>query len=172
MKRQSLGSALIVATILAATVLAASALSAQSDESDPLAPELLAARKIFVKQTLIDPKIVSRFRSELGKLERFEIAATAEEADLVATLAAAAEYTHTVADSGSADMDPDADESRASSTGLRPMGTVRVLEDLHLLMVLPDGTEVWADSVPIGSLTGNAAKKLVKRLAERLEEEG
>ena len=92
--------ALTIALIVTATWT-----GAQTAEDEPLAPQLLAAEKIFVKQTLIDPKIVSRLRSEIVKLERFEIVATAEEADLVATLSATVDYTETVADSEAADPD-------------------------------------------------------------------
>ena len=158
--------ALTIALIVTATWT-----GAQTAEDEPLAPQLLAAEKIFVKQTLIDPKIVSRLRSEIVKLERFEIVATAEEADLVATLSATVDYTETVADSEAADPDSLSDGSRTAGGRPRPMGTVRVLEDLYLKLTTPDGTDVWTDSVPLGSLTGNASKKLVKRLAARLEAE-
>jgi len=153
-------------------IVAATWVGAQTGEDEPLAPQLLAAEKVFVKQTLIDPKIVTRFRSELGKLERFEIVATEDEADLVATLSAAVGYTHAIADSEAGDTDPESEGSHASRAGRRPMGTMRVLEDLHLTMFTPDGTVVWTDSVPIGSLIGNASRKLAKRLAKRLEAEG
>jgi hypothetical protein len=146
--------------------------AAQDDPDEALAPELLSAQKIFVKQTLIDPKLVSRLRSELGKLERFEIVKSEEEADIIASLSATAEYTQTASESQGAEADvPMDDGSRVSSTGIRPMGTVRVLQDLYLQIVLPDGTQVWNDSVPLGSLTGNASKKLAKRLGERLDAE-
>lgn len=145
-------------------------LFAQEDEA--LSPQLLEARRIFVKQTLIDPKIVSRFRSEIARWDRFEVVASAGEADIVASLSAEAEYTHTVSDSGgAADEDTPGTSGRAGETGPRPIGTVRVLQDIHLTIVLGDGTEVWRDAVPAGSLSGNAAKKLAKRLRKRLEEE-
>lgn len=154
-------------------VLASLPLAAQDGSDEPLAPELLAARKVFVKQTLIDPKLVSRLRTELDKLERFEIVKTEDEADVIASLSATAEYTHAAPESQGAEGDPlDDGTERASSAGVRPMGTVRVLEDLYLKVVLPDGTEVWTDSVPLGSLTGNASKKLARRLGERLDTEG
>ena len=162
----------------AAAGLAVAALSAASglavaQDDEPLAPELLAAKTIFVRQTLIDPKIVSRFRSEIAKWEHFEVVASEEEADIVATLAADVEYTQTVSDStGAGDEDAPGESGRAGASGPRPMGTVRVLEDIHLLITTPDGAEVWRDAVPAGSMTGNSSKKLAKRLRARIEDEG
>lgn len=144
---------------------------AAAQEDAPLAPQLLEAETIFVKQTLIDPKIVSRFRSEVVKWDRFEVVATADDADLIATLSAEVEYTHTVSESdGAADEDTPGASGRAGDTGPRPIGTVRVLEDIHLTIVSADGTEIWHDAVSAGSLTGSASKKLLKRLQKRVEE--
>ena len=48
---------------------------------------------------------------------------------------------------------------------------MRRLEDVHLTIVLRDGTEVWSDAVPAGNLIGNASKKLAKRFRKRIEQE-
>lgn len=157
------------ALTLALTLLVVAPAASQDDE--PLAPELLEADTLFVKQTLIDPKIVSRFRSEIAKWDRYAIVASPEEADLIATLSAAVDYAPTVTDSGrSSDSDDPSSEGRAGATGSRPVGTVQVLEDIHLLITLPDGTEVWRDSIPAGSLIGNSSRKLAKRLQKRVQE--
>jgi len=157
---------------LMAFTLATPLVATAQDEEQTPPPELLAAETVFVQQTLIDPKIVSRFRSEISKMDRFEVVASIEEADIVARLSAEVDYTHTVADSGagSDEIDPNSSGSSAADRP-RPTGTVRVLEDIHLTISLPDDTVVWRDSVPAGSMTGNSSKKLAKRLQKRLEEE-
>jgi hypothetical protein len=160
---------LTAALTLATALLVVAPAASQDDE--PLAPELLDAETLFVKQTLIDPKIVSRFRSEVAKWDRYAIVASEDDADLIATLSAAVDYTPTVADSGrSSDRDDPSSSGRAGETGPRPMGTVQVLDDIHLLITLPDGTEVWKDSIPAGSMLGNSSRKLAKRLQKRVEE--
>lgn len=157
-------------TLLALGVVAIPAFA--EDDRKPLAPELVAAETIYVKQTLIDPRIVSRFRSEIAKWERFEVVAAAEDADIVAALSAQVEYTQTVADSGVARDDGMGDTPRGSETGLRPTGTVRTLQDVHLEISRRDGTELWTDVVPISGMSGSAAKRLVRRLRKRFEQEG
>jgi hypothetical protein len=155
-------------------LLAAFALPAlaQNDIDDkPVPPELSSAEKIFVQQTLIDPRIVSRFRSEIAKWERFEVVTSAEEADLVAVLSAEVAYNQTVGDSESAGDDGTGEASRSSGAGVRPLGTVRTLNDVHLTITIPDGKEVWTDVVPVTGMSGGAAKRLVKRLRGRVEEE-
>ena len=44
----------------------------------------MEAETVFVQQTLIDPKIVSRFRSEIARWDRFDVVASADDADLIA----------------------------------------------------------------------------------------
>lgn len=160
----------VLVAIGLAVWLSAHPCDAQDD--GPLAPELLTAKTIFVRQTLIDPKIVSRFRSEIAKWERLEVVVSADDADIVATLSAEVEYAETVADSaGAADEDSPEESGRAGDTGPRPLGTVKVLEDIHLTITTADGTKIWQDAVSAGSLTGNASRKLAKRLRARIEEE-
>ncbi len=143
-----------------------------AEDTAPLAPELLEARKIFVRQTMIDPKIVSRFRSEMAKWERLEVVVSEKEADIVATLSADIEHTETVADTAAAETEePPGSAGPTGDRGPRPMGTVRVLEDIHLRITDADGTELWHDAVPAGSLSGNSSRRLAKRFRKRIEDE-
>jgi hypothetical protein len=159
----------IALLLLAALALPALAQDDIDDKTVP--PELLSAEKIFVQQTLIDPRIVSRFRSEIAKWERFEVVTSAEGADLVAVLSAEVAYTQTVAESEGAGDDGTGESSRSSGTGVRPLGTVRTLNDVHLTISIPNGNEVWTDVVPVTGMSGGAAKRLVKRLRGRIEDE-
>lgn len=161
--------ALIALLVLAA--LTAPALAQDKITDKPVSRELLSARKIFVQQTLIDPRIVSSFRSGIAKWDYFEVVTSAAQADLVAVLSAEVQYTQTASDSGAISDDGTGDSSRSSGIGRRPLGTVRTLDDVHLTISLPDGSEVWADAVPISGMSGSAAKRLVRRLRKRIEEE-
>ena len=158
-------------TLLMLAIVAAPTLAQDKVADKPVPAELLSAEKIFVQQTLIDPRIVSRFRSEIAKWERYEVVTSADQADLVAVLSAAVEYTQTVADSAAVSDDGSGETSRSSGAGMRPLGTVRTLDDVHLTISLPDGTEIWTDAVPVTGMSGGAAKRLVKRLRNRIEDE-
>jgi len=137
----------------------------------PVPTELVSAEKIFVQQTLIDPRIVSRFRSEIAKWERYEVVASAEDADLVAVLSAEVQYVHSTTGSSSTFDDGSGETSHGPGTGMRPLGTVRTLDDVHLTINLRNGTEIWTDVVPVTGINGGAAKRLVKRLRKRIENE-
>ena len=60
-----------------------------------------------------------------------------KEADLVAVLSAEVAYTQTVAESEGAGDDGTGESSRSSGAGVRPLGTVRTLNDVHLTISLP-----------------------------------
>lgn len=165
----------ITALLALATLAVVAGPSFAADEEKPMAPELLAAETIYVQQTLIDPRIVSRFRSEIAKWERFEVVTSADDADVIAILSAEVEYTQAVADSEVARDDGLGETSRGPETELRPVGSVRTLQDIQLRIVLPDGKVLWTDVMPLSGMSGNAAKRLVRRLRKRIleiEEEG
>ncbi len=162
----------LLPALVALSLLALAPGAAQGQDGEALPAELMEARKIFVKQTLIDPAIVSRFRSEVTKWDRLEVVSSEEEADIVATLSAEVEYTQTTADlEGAGAIDEEQPGDVRSTEALRPKGTVRVLEDIHLLITTPDGTELFRDTVAAGSLIGNSSRKLAKRLRKRIEDE-
>jgi hypothetical protein len=158
-------------SLLAILVLATPVLAQDDAKDQPLLPELLSAQKIFVQQTLIDPRIVSKFRSEIAKWDHYEVVTSADDADLVAMLSAEVQYTQTVTDSEATADDGGDETSRGSDAGIRPLGTVRTLDDVHLTISTPDGKEIWTDAVPVTGMSGGAAKRLVKRLRNRIEDE-
>lgn len=135
------------------------------DESaqEPLAAELLEARTVYVMDTMMDFSLTWSFRTALEEWDRFELAESPDEADIVMALTTRTDFTQEDVPSG-ADADPD------DPTLGRAKGTVRIADKLYFKVFVQGGDDLWTDET---DLDGNdeAITMLLERLQERMEDQ-
>lgn len=162
--KRSLSAILLATTVLALPVVSAWAQAeamAVAEEQQPLDPNILDAKKIFILNTVMDFSLASAFTSEIMDWERFEVVFSEDEADLCFALSAEADYQKQEIPTGETD-----------DAGLRPraIGTMRTLDKLYLKIFVPGGDDLWQDEAEVGD-DSEAAVDLVRHLRERIEEE-
>lgn len=150
------------APLLALALLAIpfAGLAQEEEEEKPLGPVLLTARTIFILNTVMDFSLSSAFTNELLDWERFELVFSEDDADLCFSLSADDDYRQLEIPTGDDD----------DGLGRRAMGTMRVLDTLYFKVFVPGGDEQWKDEADVGE-DSSAARLLITRLRERLEEE-
>lgn len=164
--KRSLGVALSLIALITLLVPAAGRSQAEAEavpqEEAALRPEILAAKKIVILNTVMDFSLASAFTGEIMDWERFEVVFSEEDADLCFSLSAQADYQKEEIPTGQA----------SDVEGVRPraIGTMRTLDTLYLKVFIPGGDDLWTDQEDVGD-DSEAAKDLVRRLRERIEKE-
>ncbi len=161
MKKSCSRVALLTALTLVWLPLATQAQGEATEE--PLGPELFAATKILILNTVMDFSLSSAFTNELLDWERFEIVFSEDDADLCFSLSAEDDYRKEVIPSGVENED-DALMSR------RTLGTMRILDTLYLKVFVPGGEDLWNDEADVGE-DESAARLLVTRLRKKMEKQ-
>jgi hypothetical protein len=146
-------------------VAAATLRLAAADEAaeEPLPAALLEAETVCLMDAgVMDHDLKDRFRAELEEWGRFEIVLFPDEADVLMSLSARADYTTQPVEEECDPDDPLCD---------RAEGTTQIFEKLYLKVFVQGGDDLWSDEEPVGEGDA-AATSLVARLRARIEPTG
>jgi hypothetical protein len=160
--------ALLLATVALTLPLTPAARSQEPEEatveevSQPVSPELLEAKRIFILNTVMDFSLASAFTTAIMDWERFEVVFSEDEADLCFALSAQDDYRKQEIETK---VDSDVEGMRR-----RTLGTMRTLDNLYLKVFVPGGEDLWRDEAAVGE-DSQAAVDLVTRLREAIEKE-